>query len=124
MDNLALADELEGYIKAYDDADYPAINEAYNVVYCVNENSETILAALRTPAPAPVGGDVVEALKDVLASLVATHSLLSRSPKTAAPSNKMFDQMLKDYKKSIERGRKAYTAIQSPPAAIRAGGEA
>ncbi len=70
----------------------------------------------RTPAPAPVGGDVVEALKDVLASLVAAHSLLSRSPKTAAPSDKMFDQMLKDYEKSIERGRKAYTALQAQPA--------
>lgn len=57
-------------------------------------------AALSTPA-------MREALVDVTAHLVAAHSLLSRSPKTAAPSNKMFDQMLRDYAKSIERGRAA-----------------
>ena len=57
-DNTALAQELEGYIKAYD-ADYPALNEVYDVVCCVNENAEAILAALRTPAPAPVGGEPV-----------------------------------------------------------------
>ena len=47
------------------------------------------------------------ALKDVLASLVAARSLLSRAPKTVAPSNTMFDMMLSDYAASIERGRAA-----------------
>lgn len=51
--------------------------------------------------------DPLEALKDVTAHLVAAHSLLSKSPKTAAPSDRMFDQMLLDYEKSIERGRAA-----------------
>ena len=52
-----------------------------------------------------------EALTDVLANLVAAHSLLSRSPKTAAPSNKMFDTMLSDYAKSIKRGREALASL-------------
>lgn len=61
-------------------------------------------ANARLIASAP---DLLEALKDVTAHLVAAHSLLSKSPKTAAPSDRMFDQMLRDYKKSFERGRKA-----------------
>ena len=47
-----------------------------------------------------------DVLKDVLASLVAAVSLLKRSPsKAAAPSNRMFDMMIADYERSIERGR-------------------
>ncbi len=42
---------------------------------------------------------------DLCASLAAAISLLEHSPKTGAPSNKMFDQMLKDYRASLERGR-------------------
>lgn len=41
-----------------------------------------------------------EALQEALPSLLAAISLLERSPKTAAPSNKMFDQMLADYRAS------------------------
>jgi len=48
---------------------------------------------------------LVEALKDAGTSLVAAHSLLSRSSKKAAASDKMFDQMLKDYQASIDRTR-------------------
>ena len=48
-----------------------------------------------------------KALKDVLASLAAAHSLLSRGGKKAAASDKMFEIMLSDYEKSIERGRAA-----------------
>lgn len=44
---------------------------------------------------------------DVLAHLVAAHSLLKCGGKKAAPSDKMFNQMLKDYAASIERGRAA-----------------
>ena len=44
---------------------------------------------------------------DLLASLTAAHSLLSRSPKLAAPSDRIFDKMLEDYAASIERGREA-----------------
>lgn len=46
-----------------------------------------------------------EALIPALASLAAAISLLERSPKTAAPSDKMFDQMLDDYRKSLEEAR-------------------
>lgn len=48
-----------------------------------------------------------EGLKDVLASLVATVSLLGRIPnaRLAAPSNKMFEQMMLDYEATIERAR-------------------
>jgi hypothetical protein len=45
------------------------------------------------------------ALKDVLASLVAAVSLLERGGKKAAPSDRMFAQMLVDYRRSIRRGR-------------------
>lgn len=45
-------------------------------------------------------------LIDVMASLAAAISLLERSPKTAAASNKMFDQMLDDYRASLERARR------------------
>lgn len=48
-----------------------------------------------------------EALRSTLASLVAAVSLLKRGSKKAAPSNKMFDQMILDYEKSIEEARAA-----------------
>ena len=56
-----------------------------------------------------------EALIDTLASLVASVDLLECGGKKAAPSDKMFEQMLVDYKNTIERGRYA--------AAIREGGK-
>lgn len=46
-----------------------------------------------------------EGLLDSSASLAAAISLLERGGKRAAPSNKMFDQMLKDYQSSLERAR-------------------
>ena len=46
-----------------------------------------------------------EVLIDVMASLDAAISLLERTPKKAAPSDKMFDQMLADYRASLERAR-------------------
>lgn len=44
-----------------------------------------------------------------LAALAAAISLLERSPKTAAPSDQMFDIMLADYKKALAGGRAAFT---------------
>ena len=44
-------------------------------------------------------------LLEVTASLAAAISLLERGSKKAAPSDKMFDQMLKDYKKSLNAAR-------------------
>lgn len=51
--------------------------------------------------------DLIETLRSVTASLVAAHSLLSRSSKKAAPSDNMFDQMLIDYQRAINAGRSA-----------------
>jgi hypothetical protein len=48
-----------------------------------------------------------EAALDALAGLVAAHSLLERGGKKAAPSNKMFEQMLCDYGAAITRARAA-----------------
>lgn len=47
------------------------------------------------------------ALLCIAASLSAAISLLERTPKSkkAAPSDRMFDQMIADYKKSLEEGR-------------------
>jgi hypothetical protein len=55
-----------------------------------------------------------EALKDTLAHLTAAISLLERSPKTAAPSNKMFDLMLSDHRASVERAREALSVSPTP----------
>lgn len=44
-------------------------------------------------------------LLEVTASLAAAISLLERGSKNAAPSDKMFDQMLMDYKKSLNHAR-------------------
>lgn len=46
-----------------------------------------------------------QTLLEIIPALAAAISLLERSPKTGAPSNKMFDLMLNDYKKSLEKGR-------------------
>lgn len=43
----------------------------------------------------------------VVAALSAAVSLLERSPKTAAPSDKMFDQMLEDYTRALATARTA-----------------
>jgi hypothetical protein len=47
-----------------------------------------------------------EVLMDTLASLVAAVSLLEGGGKKAAASDKMFDQMVIDYNKTIEKARK------------------
>ena len=47
----------------------------------------------------------VSASVDTAASLVAAISLLEKGGKKAAPSNKMFDQMMADYRASLERTR-------------------
>jgi hypothetical protein len=47
------------------------------------------------------------ALKDATVNLVAAVSLLESGGKKAAPSNKMFQQMLADYKNGVERARAA-----------------
>ena len=71
-DNNALAQELElsarieEICNRWDDTDNldstSAKSYAFQLACLVVNNRETILAALRTPAPAPVGGDVVTEL--------------------------------------------------------------
>lgn len=55
-----------------------------------------------------------------LASLAASISLLERTPraKKAAPSDKMFDQMIADYKAALEQGR---AALAAPPQDVMEG---
>jgi hypothetical protein len=78
---------------------------------------DAVRAALAEPASPPatvpqVSEAQVEAVaKDLLAHLVAAVSLLERGGKQAAPSDRMFEQMLVDYKASIERGRAAVAAL-------------
>lgn len=56
-----------------------------------------------------------EALVDVGASLAAAISLLERggkAAKKAAPSDRMFEQMVRDYAASLDRARVALTASE------------
>ena len=46
-------------------------------------------------------------ISDVASHLSAAISLLERGGKKAAPSDKMFEQMLADYRSSLARGRAA-----------------
>lgn len=58
-------------------------------------------------------GKLTEALVSVSASLAAAISLLERTPqsKKAAPSDKMFAQMIRDYKKSLSAARDVLSAL-------------
>lgn len=67
-------------------------------------------AALATKPAVKDDETVVEALRGATASLVAAVSLLKRGSKKAAPSDKMFDQMILDYEKSIKEARAALAA--------------
>ena len=52
--------------------------------------------------------DLEEAVKVATAALAATISLLKRSSKKSAPSNKMFDQMMIDYENALTQARTLY----------------
>ena len=58
---------------------------------------------------------LLAALKDVLSSLVAAHSLLERGGRRAAASDTMFRVMLDDYQRSIEHGRAVVRDIGNLP---------
>ena len=79
-----------------------------------------IRSALITAPPADAG--MREAFVRVLASLAAAISILERTPKAkrAVASDKMFDQMLDDYRKALEAGRSALTA---PDATTKSDGD-
>ena len=68
----------------------------------VLHNCATELLALRARV-----AKLEAAAINVAASLAAAISLLERGGKKAAPSDKMFEQMLVDYRNSLERARAA-----------------
>lgn len=63
--------------------------------------------------PAPLPSD---AIIGVMAALAAAISLLERTPqsKKAASSDRMFDQMLVDYRKALDDGRAALSSSAGP----------
>lgn len=94
-------------------ADVAAARNALAAKYAVvNECHENALRLVRETlaerdAARAEAARLREAGLDALASLVAAHSLLKAGGKKAAPSDKMFAQMLRDYKASINRARAA-----------------
>lgn len=60
-----------------------------------------------------INNEIVHAFKHTLASLLAAISLLEKGGKKAAPSDKMFEQMLTDYRNCVERGRRALNEYES-----------
>lgn len=60
-----------------------------------------------TPKP---DSDMEEVLRGVMAALAAAISLLENGGKKAAPSDKMFDQMLIDYRSALDTARKFMNA--------------
>ena len=73
---------------------------------------------VRRDVPAPRAVDPLrEALTHTAAHLVAAISLLERggkAAKKAAPSDKMFDEMLKDYRAAVDNARAALAAAPQP----------
>ena len=84
------------------------------------EQNNIVKQPLYTAPPADAG--MREAFVRVLASLAAAISILERTPKAkrAVASDKMFDQMLDDYRKALEAGRSALTA---PDATTKSDGD-
>ena len=94
--------KLESLQAAWRDAEYPPEGEA---------------AAVRLiPALEARVRELEAALTDNAAHLAAAISLLERGDKAAkkaAASDKMFDIMLNDYRKSLERARAALAAVSA-----------
>jgi hypothetical protein len=85
----------------------PTHKSLAEVVWCFDDDDEQSPELEANGYLIAAAPELLEALKDVLAHLVAAHSLLQSGGKKAAPSNTMFMQMLKDYEKSIDAGRTA-----------------
>lgn len=83
---------------------------AYQLSY---DEAVALCAAVAQEAIAAEREHSREICIDLISHLAAAHSLLSRSSKKAAASDKMFDQMLTDYQASINRGRD-YLKGQTP----------
>lgn len=77
------------------------------LIQVATENAARHLAETERDAARAEVARMREAGLDALASLCAALDLLKRGGKKAAPSDRMFEQMLKDYAASIERARAA-----------------
>ena len=71
-------------------------------------DNDTILAEIERLRARVVG--LERMLTRTGASLAGAISLLKAGGKAAAPSNKMFDQMIKDYEKAVSNARKQLAA--------------
>ena len=88
--------------------DYLALAKRMDDMYHLDQPPEEFYAAADAiRAQARRIAELEAALKDATVRLVAAISLLERGGKKAAPSNKMFEQMLVDYKNGVERARAA-----------------
>jgi hypothetical protein len=76
------------------------------------ENKGAVHWKERAEAAQSQAAQDVETLTDLTVHLIAAVDLLERGGKKAAASDKMFAQMLLDYKASIERGRAAIRAAE------------
>jgi hypothetical protein len=96
---------------------YSSIHEA---AAAAQADYEARIKSALVEVPADAG--MREAFVRVLASLAAAISILERTPKAkrAVASDKMFDQMLDDYRKALEAGRSALTA---PDATTKSDGD-
>lgn len=84
---------------------------------------------MTTPTPTPTRDEAVRdgrsAIVHAVASLAAAISLLERTPKAkkAAPSDRMFDQMLDDFRKALDEARRELTSasggVEAAPVAWR-----
>jgi hypothetical protein len=98
----------------YDDS-IVGFNEAWDVMRAVFKD-ELTKATSRTPDE-PQAAPVRDPMIAAIASLAAAISLLERTPKAkkAAPSDKMFDQMLADYRKALANARAALSLTRPEP---------
>jgi hypothetical protein len=90
-----------------------------DLLWTHNDNPYDTVAYALEPLPTPepdwkeLCGKLGEALEEAVPALAAAISLLEASPKTGAPSNKMFDQMLADYRAHLEAARAVLSLIPS-----------
>lgn len=100
--------ENDGAYRAEMAAMYPVANRK-RIAELIEEGS--VMAQKLDAAEAKLA-KAMEAGVGVAASLNAAISLLERGGKKAAPSDKMFNQMLLDYKASLARFRTTLTELE------------
>lgn len=99
--------EAEARAAALEDAAQAAVaSDSVNWALLAENLAAERIRALASAPPGHVCVPVTE-VKALLANLAAAISLLQSTPKSAkaAPSDKMFGQMLLDYESALERGR-------------------